>query len=94
MVVAPIQLASEHHHQANRGVEMRARDRREDGDDHDQHGAGREGVAEERQRVVPAREPRGHDARANHGRDQQRGAQRFRRQAASQDRNSAWPPLT
>lgn len=61
---------------------MPARHRREDGDDYDQYGAGRNCIAEERQRLVSARKPRGHDAGADDGRHQQRRAKRLRRQAA------------
>ena len=52
--VAPIELAPDHHHQTDRRIEMGAGDGREDGDDHDEDGAGRERIAEECQRIVPA----------------------------------------
>ena len=72
------------HHQGHRRIEMRAGDRREDGDDDDQHGAGREGIAQERERLVPAGELLRHDARADHRHHQKEGAERFRRQTARQ----------
>ena len=58
--------------QRDRGIEVRARDRTEGQDQRHQHGAGREGVREERDRDVPAREPLTHDARADDAREQQR----------------------
>ena len=62
---------------------MRARDRPEDGDQHHEDRAGRQRVAEQRQRDILGQGLR-HDAGADDGRDQQRGAERFRGQAARQ----------
>ena len=62
---------------------MRARDRAEDGDQHDEDGAGRQRVAEQRERDV-LRQRLGHDAGADDGGDQQRRAERFGRKAAGQ----------
>ena len=59
---------------------MGARDRAEDGDEHDEDRAGRNGVAEQRDRLIPAGEPLGHDAGADDGGDENGGAQRLRQQ--------------
>ena len=61
---------------------MRARNRPEDGDEHDQDRAGRNGVAEQRDRLVSAGEALGHDAGADDGGDENGGAERLRQQAA------------
>ena len=79
-----IELAPQHRHQAHRGIEMRAGDRCEDGDDHEQHRAGGKRVAEQRDGPVSARKLRRHDAGADDGHHQNAGPQRFRRQAAGQ----------
>jgi hypothetical protein len=52
--LAPVELAPDHHHQADRWVEMGAGDRRKNGDDHHEDGACRERIAEERERDVSA----------------------------------------
>ena len=70
--------------QRDDGIEMGAGDRTEDGDEHDQDGAGRDGVAEERDGDVPAGQPLGHDAGTDDGGKQQRGAQRFGAKPARQ----------
>ena len=49
---------------------MGARDRSQDRDYHDENGAGRNRVAEQRDGLVSAREPLGHDAGADHGGDE------------------------
>ena len=59
--VTRAELAPDCHHERHHRIEMRARDRREDSDDHDEDGAGRKCVAQERQRIVPARQLRRHD---------------------------------
>ena len=69
---------------------MRAGDRAEDGDQHDQDRAGRQRVAEQRERDVVG-QPVGHDAGADHGRHQHRRAERFRREAARQVDSHAQP---
>ena len=61
---------------------MRARDRSEDGDEHDQDRAGRDGIAEQRDSLITARQSVGHDARADHGGDEHGGAEGFRKQAS------------
>ena len=55
---------------------MRAGDRAEDGDQHDEDRAGRQRVAEQCQRRIVG-QPVRHDAGADDGRDQQRGAERL-----------------
>ena len=62
---------------------MRAGDRAEDGDQHDQDGARRDRVAEQRERDVVG-QPLGHDAGADDGRDQHGRAERFGGKAARQ----------
>ena len=57
---------------------MGARDRTEDGDDHHQDRAGRDGVAKKRDRLVPASKTLGHDARADNGGDENGGAEGLR----------------
>ena len=59
--VARAELAPDCDYQGHHRIEMRARHRREDGDDHDEDGAGRKRVAQKRQRIVPARQLRRHD---------------------------------
>ena len=60
---------------------MRARDRAEDRDEHDEHGARRQSVAEELEPDVVG-EVHGHDPRTDDGRDEQRGSERLRRKPA------------
>src|ERR1700716_4230306 len=59
---------------------MGARDRTEDGDEHHQDSAGRDRVSKQRDRLVSTREPLGHDAGADHGGDQDGGAERLRQE--------------
>ena len=63
---AEIELAAIQHHQADGRIEMRAGDGGEDGDDDEQHRTGRNGVAEQRDRLITAGEVLGHDAGADH----------------------------
>ena len=63
---------------------MRARERAEDQDQHHQDRAGRQRVAQQRERDVTARELLRHDAGADHGREQERGAERLRSERAAQ----------
>ena len=56
-------------------IEVSPRDRPENQDQHRQHGAGRNRVAQERQRIVPACELGRHDARPDHGGQEKRRAQ-------------------
>ncbi len=53
--VAPRQFAAQCEHEAHRRIEMRARHRPEDQDQHHQDRAGRQRVAEQRERDVSAR---------------------------------------
>jgi len=71
------------HDQADGGVEMGPRYRAEDRDEHHQDRASGDCVGKQRDGHVAAREPRSHDARADHGRHQQTGAERFGRQATA-----------
>src|ERR1051326_5001267 len=73
--LAPWQFAARGEHQRDRRVEMRPGNRPQDRDDHDEDGARRDGVAEQRDRQIPAGEALGHDAGADDGRDQNRGTQ-------------------
>ena len=66
---------------------MRARDRTEDQDQHHQDGAGRQRVAEQRERDVSAREPLRHDAGADDGREQEGRAERLGGEASRQRRH-------
>jgi hypothetical protein len=80
--VAPRQFAARCKHEADRRVEMRARDRSEDGDEHDKDRARRDGIAEQRDSLITARQFVGHDARADHGGDEYGRAEGFRKQAS------------
>ena len=62
------------------GIEMRARQRPEDRDQHHQRGARRQRIGQQRHGDISARQPLGHDARAHHGDQQKRGAEGFRDQ--------------
>ena len=62
---------------------MRAGHRTEYQDQHDQHRAGRQRVAEQRERLISARQLLRHDARADHGREQKRRAERPRQQGVA-----------
>jgi hypothetical protein len=53
-------------------------------DQHDQNASGRDGVAKERQRDVTPGQLLRHDARADHRRQQEGGAQPFGEDAPSQ----------
>ena len=77
----PADLAPEREDQGHRRIEVRARERPEDGDQHHQRRAGRQRVAQQRDGVVPARQPLAHDPGADHDGQQQRRPQRLRRQA-------------
>ena len=62
---------------------MRARDGSENGDENHQDRAGRQRIAEQRQRDVFG-QSLGHDAGADHGRNQQRSPECFRGEPAWQ----------
>ena len=61
-----VDLLLQQEHPGYRGVEVRARDGAEHGDEHDEDGPGRDGVAEQGDRHVSAGQPLPHDARADH----------------------------
>lgn len=63
--------------QADGGIEMRAGDRAEDGDQHNQHRPGRDRVGEQGKRAV-VRQTIGHHAGADDGGDQHAGPEHFR----------------
>ena len=71
------QLAAQVERERDRGVEMRARDRAQHGDEHDEHGAGRQRVGEQRDGDVAAGEALAHDAGADDCREQQRRAEQL-----------------
>ena len=81
--VARGEVAFEREDQRHRRVEMRAGNRAEDRDEHDQNRAGRQRVAEQGERHV-LRQVLRHDAGTDDGRDEKRGAERLRRQAAGE----------
>ena len=60
---------------------MRARNGSENGDEHHQDRAGGQRVTEQRERDIPG-QGFGHDAGADNGRDQQRGAECLGREPA------------
>lgn len=60
---------------------MRPRQRAERQNKDCEKGAGRQRIAEQRERAVSARELRRHDPRADDAREQERGAQELRRDA-------------
>ncbi len=62
---------------------MRARDGGEDGDDDEEDCAGRDRVAEQRDRLIPAGKLLGHDAGADHRHDEDQRAERLGREPAS-----------
>ena len=64
-------------HRADRRVEMGARDRPERGDQHKKDRARGDRVAKKGERLVAAGKPLGHHPRADHGCDEQQGAERF-----------------
>jgi hypothetical protein len=59
--IAPAQRAPAGGDQDDRGIGMRARDRAEHGDQHEQYGAGGDGVAEQGDGIVSARQSLRHD---------------------------------
>jgi hypothetical protein len=79
--VSGYELAPERKDQRDGGIEMRARDWAENGDQHDQDGAGGKGVAEQRKRDILG-EPLGHDAGAHHRRYEDASAGGLGRKAA------------
>jgi hypothetical protein len=94
-------------HDRHGGVHVRAADRAEHLDQEVQAAGRRQRVGQQRDRDVAAGQPLGHDAGADHDREQQGGGQRFREQlargrelhgqraamAASADRSSASPSV-
>src|SRR5262249_13388359 len=79
----PWQLAAQGEGKTYRRVEVRARERAEDEDQHRQNGAGRERIAQERKCVV-ARESLRHNAGAHDRREQKGGPQPFAKRALSE----------
>jgi hypothetical protein len=77
----PRKLAAAGKNQGDGRIEMGARHGAKDGDDDDEDRAGRNGVAEQGDGLVPPAQPRRHDSRADDGRDQDAGAERFRQKA-------------
>src|SRR5262249_32330691 len=73
----PWQFASNSKGERHGRIEVRTRNRAEDENQHDEDRAGRDGVAEQRQRDVTARELLRHDSRADHGGQQERRAEPF-----------------
>ena len=73
--------------QAHRRVEVSARCRCEDQDEHRQHGAGCERVAEQRQREVTSGKPLRHDPGADNGGEQECGSERFAENASGERRH-------
>ena len=67
--IARRQFAFQGKDQRYRGIEMRARDRPENGNENHKDRAGRKRIAEQRQRDILG-QGFGHDAGADHGRDQ------------------------
>jgi hypothetical protein len=80
----PRQFSSQCEGDAHGRIEMRAGKRPEDQDQHGQNRACRYGVAQQRERDVSAGEPLGHDAGADDRRQQERGAQPFRKDTPRQ----------
>lgn len=78
------QLAAHGHHGTYRRIEMGAAHRPEHLDQHVQAGDRGQRVGKQRDRRVAAREALGHDARADHDRQQQPRAQRLGGQLAAQ----------
>ncbi len=74
---AQAKIALEREHERHGGIEMRARNRAENGDQHDQNGAGRKRVAEQGERDVSARQPFPHDPGADDRRHQEAGSKAF-----------------
>ena len=71
-------LPGGHHHRDGR-IEMRARDRAQHGDQHEQDSAGRQRVGEQRDRDNPAGKRLGHDPGTDHAGEQEEGADALRR---------------
>ena len=82
-----LDLAAQREDQRHRRIEMRARDRPEDGDQHHQDRAGRQRVAEQRKRDIVG-QPVGHDAGADDGRDQQSPCRALPRQGGASRSNA------
>jgi hypothetical protein len=72
-------------------IEMGAGQRPEHHDQSSQHSACRNRVAQECQRIVSVREPRGHDAGTDHGREQKCCAQPFRENTLGDWRHQVGP---
>ena len=85
----PRMVFAQAHHQRDRGIEMRAGDRPERQDQHHQNRPGRQGVSQQRERDVAAREPLAHDAGADDGRHQQPGPEAFGRETFGQGKSHA-----
>ena len=73
--IRPPQLAAEREREAHRRVEMRARERAERENENGEDRAGRQRVAQQRQRVVTAGKALRHDAGADDRGEQEGGAQ-------------------
>ena len=71
---------------------MRAGHRAEGQNEHGEDRAGRQCIAEKRERIVTAGKLRGHDARADHAREQKSRAQRFCHEALGTNNNSFFHP--
>ena len=68
--LAPRRVAARRKYKRYRRIEVRTRNRPENGDDHDEDRARRDRVAEKRNRLISTCESLGHDAGADDGRDQ------------------------
>ena len=79
-----IEIAPQGKDQCHGGIEMRAGERPEDRDEHDEPCTGRDRIAEKRDGAVPARQALAHDAGADHDREEQHRAQHLRDEAARQ----------
>ncbi len=80
----PFDFPAQQERQGHRRIEMGARDGAEDGDQHHQGRAGREGVAEQSDGHIAAREPFAHDPRPDDHRQQQSRSQALCRQPPDQ----------
>jgi len=74
----PFDAAAQGEGERHRRIEMRAGQRAEHEDEHAQHGAGRQGVAQQGERAVTAGEALRHDAGADHRGEQECRAQKLR----------------
>ena len=72
--------------EADRRVHMRAGNRAKHGDEDEQDRARRQRIAEQGDRVVPARQMLGHDARTDDAGEQEEGAETLRDNAAGERR--------